>query len=233
VRSPQSAPMAPPSRPPGPPTMAAGVQYVLGDFLSQDFPPASCGLIASVAALHQMGERAALRRMNDLLRPGGVLAVAGLARRRRPRDLGVDLAAVPVHLAFKARRGWALVSAPTLWPPPAPTPRSSGWRPGASGGALPAPPAPAVLAQRASRCPDLTGRRCGETVHPARRARQNGDKVPKLCIDTRVDQGVSLTLMQPQARRDGSEVVMDAFGRHRLSSGVPARPLPESTGHAD
>ncbi len=213
----------------------AGVEYVRGDFRSQDFPPASFDLIASVAALHHMGERAALRRMNDLLRPGGMLAVVGLARSRRPPDLSADLAAVPVQLAFKARRGCARVNAPTRWPPArtyAEVPAVG--RPGTSRGCdAGATCSGGTRSAGARRCPGLARRQRRENSPPAGIPRQNVDKVPNLHIDTMADQGVSLTLMQPQARRDGSEVVTDASGWHRLSSGVPPHPLPEATGHAD
>lgn len=47
---------------------------------------------------------AALTWMRDLLRPGGVLAIAGLARSRCPADLARDIAARPVDLLLKARR---------------------------------------------------------------------------------------------------------------------------------
>jgi SAM-dependent methyltransferase len=96
----------------------AGVEYVQADFLTQDFPPASFDVIVSVAALHHMDEEAALRRMRLLLRPGGTLAVVGLARHRYPADLPMDLAAQPAHWLLRARYGYREVTAPTIWPPP-------------------------------------------------------------------------------------------------------------------
>lgn len=63
---------------------AAGIDFLVGDFLSDLFEPASFDLVASVAALHHMDARLALRRMRDLLRPGGRLAVVGLARASYP-----------------------------------------------------------------------------------------------------------------------------------------------------
>jgi len=48
---------------------------------------------ASIAALHHMDATAALGRMRDLLRPGGVLTVVGPARGEYPAGLAADLAA--------------------------------------------------------------------------------------------------------------------------------------------
>jgi SAM-dependent methyltransferase len=95
-----------------------GVEYLHGDFLSYGFPPTSFDVIVSVAALHHMDEAAALRRMRQLLRPGGTLAVVGLARSRYPADLPMDLAAVPASRLLRARNGYREVAAPTIWPPP-------------------------------------------------------------------------------------------------------------------
>ena len=105
----------------------AGVEYLHGDFLRCGFPPESFGLIVSVAALHHMDPAAALTRMRDLLRPGGVLAVVGLARSSLPADLPRELVAVPVNLLLRLRhRDWRQaraarargeVMAPVIWPP--------------------------------------------------------------------------------------------------------------------
>src|SRR5215472_4546943 len=61
-----------------------GVEYVHGDFLTADLPTESVDAVVSVTALHHMDESAALRRMSDLLRPGGTLAVVGIARDSTP-----------------------------------------------------------------------------------------------------------------------------------------------------
>jgi SAM-dependent methyltransferase len=97
--------------------LGTGVEYVRGEFLSCGFAPESFDLIASVAALHHMNAAAALGRMRQLLRPGGTLAVVGLAR-SSPGDWPADLAGVLAHRALKARRGYRAVNAPTIWPPP-------------------------------------------------------------------------------------------------------------------
>jgi SAM-dependent methyltransferase len=96
----------------------ARIDYLVGDFLTHPFEPASFDLIASVAALHHMDARVALARMRDLLRPGGRLAVIGLARSRYPADLPRDAAAAVAHRLHTATKGYWEVSAPKVWPPP-------------------------------------------------------------------------------------------------------------------
>ncbi|MEU8871390.1 class I SAM-dependent methyltransferase [Streptomyces javensis] len=94
------------------------VDYVHGDFLSHPFEPTSFDVIASVAALHHMDAATGLARMRDLLRPGGVLAVVGLARNSMPRDLPRVLAAIAVGSVHRARKGHWNHPSPVVWPPP-------------------------------------------------------------------------------------------------------------------
>ncbi|MEV0200407.1 class I SAM-dependent methyltransferase [Nonomuraea sp. NPDC050691] len=94
------------------------VDYILGDFLTHPFEPASFDVVASVATLHHMDAATALARMRDLLRPGGVLAIVGLARSTMPNDLPRDLAGVVVGTAHRARKGLWRAPSPTVWPPP-------------------------------------------------------------------------------------------------------------------
>jgi hypothetical protein len=74
-----------------------------------------------------MDARAALRRMSDLLRPGGVLAVVGLARASWPAELAAVIpasAGTHLHLAASAIRRHAAgrpapaYQPPVIWPPP-------------------------------------------------------------------------------------------------------------------
>ena len=94
------------------------VEYVAGDFLTHPFEPASFDAVVSVAALHHMDAATGLARMSHLLRPGGTLAVVGLARARYPHDLPREAAAVVAHRLHAAARGYWQHSAPTVWPPP-------------------------------------------------------------------------------------------------------------------
>jgi SAM-dependent methyltransferase len=80
--------------------------------------PASFDFICSVAALHHMGASAALRRMAELLRPGGRLVIVGCARIGSVRDLVPEPASMVAHRLLRLRREFTEVTSPTLWPPP-------------------------------------------------------------------------------------------------------------------
>ncbi|MQM24179.1 class I SAM-dependent methyltransferase [Glycomyces albidus] len=95
------------------------IDYVLGDFLTHPFTPASYDFVSSVATLHHLDAATGLNRMRELLRPGGVLAVVGLARSEIPRDLPWDLAGAAVGTAHRAFKGHWEHPSPTVWPPPA------------------------------------------------------------------------------------------------------------------
>lgn len=94
------------------------IEYIAGDFPAFPFEESSFDLITSVAAIHHMDAPTALSRMRALLRPGGVLAVLGLARSRYPQDLPLDLAGALVHRFQRARKTYWEHPSPTVWPPP-------------------------------------------------------------------------------------------------------------------
>jgi SAM-dependent methyltransferase len=94
------------------------INYLLGDFLTFPFEPNSFDVIASVATLHHMDATVALGRMRDLLRPGGTLAVIGLARPDLPADLPFVLAATIATQYCKITRTYWEHPSPTIWPPP-------------------------------------------------------------------------------------------------------------------
>jgi SAM-dependent methyltransferase len=82
---------------------AGDVSYLRGDFLELPFPLGGFDLVTAVASLHHMDTAAALTRMRDLLRPGGVLVVIGLARDGLSRDLAVEVPAVVYHRIERRR----------------------------------------------------------------------------------------------------------------------------------
>jgi len=94
------------------------ISYVHGDFLEYPLEPASYDVIASVATLHHVDARAGLLRMRSLVRPGGVLAIVGLARTTMPRDAPYALAAAAVSTAHRVAKGKWEHPSPIVWPPP-------------------------------------------------------------------------------------------------------------------
>ena len=65
-----------------------------------------------------MDAAAGLARMRELLRPGGVLAIVGLARGTMPNDLPYELAGVAVGNLYRLMKGHWEHPSPTVWPPP-------------------------------------------------------------------------------------------------------------------
>ena len=96
---------------------ASEIDYLLGDFMTFPFARASFDFVVSVGALHHMDAVAALQRMRELLRPGGTLAILGLARSRYPADLPRDVAAVIVNQAYRLANNRWESPAPTVCPP--------------------------------------------------------------------------------------------------------------------
>jgi SAM-dependent methyltransferase len=94
------------------------VKYLLGDFLTYPFEPATFDVVAAMASLHHMGEATALTRMRELVRPGGVLVVVGLARASRLRDVPGELAGVVPNAYFRATRNHWKHPSPVVLPAP-------------------------------------------------------------------------------------------------------------------
>ena len=94
------------------------IGFICGDFLTHPLTPACFNMITSVAALHHMDARTALGLMNQLLAPGGTLAIVGLARSRVPADLPHETAAAIANFGYRLTRTYWEQPAPTVWPPP-------------------------------------------------------------------------------------------------------------------
>jgi SAM-dependent methyltransferase len=94
------------------------IEYIEGDALLYPFERSSFDVVTSVATLHHMDFELALRRGAELLRPGGVLAVVGMARSNYATDLLVDgWGFVRANLERLWRREYTH-SSPVVWPLP-------------------------------------------------------------------------------------------------------------------
>jgi SAM-dependent methyltransferase len=96
---------------------ASDIQYIDCDALAYEFEPMSFDLITAVASLHHMQAELALLHLRELLRPGGALAVIGLAR-SSPIEWPVDAAAIVPNRVRRLRGGYWPHSSPVVWPPP-------------------------------------------------------------------------------------------------------------------
>ena len=102
---------------------AGDIEYLHADFMTWPLVPASFDLITAMASLHHMDAAVALERMRELLRPGGVLAIVGLARGSTPADVALSVPAALIsarlHRNAGSRRTTANgYAAPICWPPP-------------------------------------------------------------------------------------------------------------------
>jgi 2-polyprenyl-3-methyl-5-hydroxy-6-metoxy-1,4-benzoquinol methylase len=93
---------------------ADNIDYVVGDFLTYPFEPASFDAVVSVAVLHHVELAVGLERMAELLRPGGRLVVIGMAATRSPIDLGFDLAGAIGTRLHKLTKTYWETSAPKV-----------------------------------------------------------------------------------------------------------------------
>jgi ubiquinone/menaquinone biosynthesis C-methylase UbiE len=96
---------------------AADITYVVGDVLAAPFPPGSFDAVVANTVLHHMDTAEALERMGELVRPGGTLAVVGVARSGSALDVAYDLVAAVATRLHRLRKGWWETSAPKVWPP--------------------------------------------------------------------------------------------------------------------
>ena len=92
--------------------------FVHGDVFTHPFEPASFDLVAASAMLHHVDARDGLRRMAELVRPGGSVAIVGFAN---PSSLA-DRALVAAGFALTRTRAFVgrywEHHAPICWPPP-------------------------------------------------------------------------------------------------------------------
>ena len=94
----------------------SGITFIEADFLTYRFPEASFNFVCANTSLHHMDFIAALTTMARVLRPGGQLAVIGLAADKSITDLLAAAPAVPVNLFYRAIYGWGESGAPIMFP---------------------------------------------------------------------------------------------------------------------
>jgi ubiquinone/menaquinone biosynthesis C-methylase UbiE len=95
---------------------AANVTFVEADFLTCPFPDASFDFACANTALHHMDFVAALVKMARVLRPGGRLAVVGLAKDKPPVDWAIGARGIPANWYYKLTRGEGNPGAPMREP---------------------------------------------------------------------------------------------------------------------
>ncbi len=93
------------------------IEWLEGNVLDAALAPASFDAIVSVAALHHMDAREALRRFAELVRPGGMIVIIGIAADEWS-DLPLAGAAVLLQRVLGLVYGRWEHSAPMCWPPP-------------------------------------------------------------------------------------------------------------------
>ena len=98
--------------------VAPGGTLICADFLAHPLPSDAFDLVAAVASLHHMDATAALARIRDIVRPGGVAVVIGLARPHHPVDHLMEAIGVVASWAMRVFVGYKDVRAPVVWPPP-------------------------------------------------------------------------------------------------------------------
>jgi ubiquinone/menaquinone biosynthesis C-methylase UbiE len=81
------------------------VGFLSADFLTYPFEEASFDFVASNTALHHMNFEDAIEAMARLLRPGGRLAIVGLARNASRNDWLDGASALPLNWALAAAHG--------------------------------------------------------------------------------------------------------------------------------
>jgi SAM-dependent methyltransferase len=97
---------------------APNIEYVLGDFLTYPFEDGAFDAVVSIATIHHVGSTVALERMRELVRPGGTIAVIGIARSESPVDVAYDSAGFFATRYHSHRKEHWETAAPKVWPPP-------------------------------------------------------------------------------------------------------------------
>jgi ubiquinone/menaquinone biosynthesis C-methylase UbiE len=97
-------------------TSGRRVRFVEADFLAYPVQAASYDFACANTVLHHMDFAAALSAMARALRPGGRLAVVGLAANGSPADYLIGAPGIPANLIYRALRGHGESGAPVKDP---------------------------------------------------------------------------------------------------------------------
>lgn len=92
--------------------------FICGDVFTHPFEPTSFDLVAANAMLHHVDARDGLRRMRQLVRPGGVVAIVGFTQPDGLADHVQMLTGAAMKLAHQLRGHYWEHNAPLSWPPP-------------------------------------------------------------------------------------------------------------------
>jgi SAM-dependent methyltransferase len=94
-----------------------GATFIEDDFLGHPLAPGSFDFACAVTVLHHMDLAAALAKMAEIVRPGGRVAVVGLAANGSPADWVIGAAGAPAHhLWYRRTRRIGEPGAPVLDP---------------------------------------------------------------------------------------------------------------------
>lgn len=93
------------------------IEWMQGDVLDVAFEPEFFDALVSVAALHHMDAAQSLGRFARLVRPGGTVAIVGLAANAWS-DLPLAAVGMTLRQVLGLVHGQWHHSAPTCWPPP-------------------------------------------------------------------------------------------------------------------
>lgn len=91
-------------------------EFLEADFTEHPFGTGSFDFACANTALHHMDFAAALAKMARILRPGGRLAVVGLADNGSPADWIISGAGIPAAQCYRAVRGKGGSGAPVMDP---------------------------------------------------------------------------------------------------------------------
>jgi SAM-dependent methyltransferase len=94
------------------------IEWQQGDLFDIPFGAGSFDAVVSVATLHHLPAEAALARFAHLVKPGGTVAVVGLAANDW-WDVPYAAVGLGARLIIGFARGYWKHSAPMVWPPPA------------------------------------------------------------------------------------------------------------------